>query len=185
MNKEQKRVSRYLCLQAIYASDLDVDKSDSSKKQFNNIKIILHEMVNDIKIEKEKFLKDNTQDPLIIPNIIVDYELVELFDNISKEQISYSHKLFELLRINKDYVDSLIKDRLNNWDMSRLALIDKLILRMSTAEMFFMDEVPPKVSIAEGVEIAKVFSTKDSSSFVNGILDAIYNEVYIKRITEK
>ena len=81
--------------------------------------------------------------------------------------------------VNKEYVDELIQARLNNWDMSRLALIDKLILRMSTAEMFFMDEVPPKVSIAEGVEIAKIFSTKDSSSFVNGILDAIYNDTYM------
>ena len=45
-------------------------------------------------------------------------------------------------------------------------------------------KVPPKVSIAEGVEIAKIFSTKDSSSFVNGILDAIYNDEYIKRITK-
>ena len=60
--------------------------------------------------------------------------------------------------------------------MKRLALIDKIILRMSISEMLFFDEIPPKVSIAEGVEIAKEFSTKDSSGFVNGILDAVYNE---------
>ena len=179
MDKEQKRVSRYLCLQAIYAMDLDIGKKGSSKKQISNIKAILDELVNDIKIENEKLLKDNSEDKSI------DFELINLFEGISKDQISYAHKLFELLIINKDYVDSLIKDRLNNWDMSRLALIDKLILRMSTAEMFFMDEVPPKVSIAEGVEIAKFFSTKDSSSFVNGILDAIYNEVYVKEVSEK
>ena len=110
--------------------------------------------------------------------------MIDLFDNLGKDQITYSQKLFDLFLKNKDYIDKLIQDRLNNWDMSRLALIDKLILRMSTAEMFFMDDVPPKVSIAEGVEIAKVFSTKDSSSFVNGILDAIYNDEYIKRITK-
>ena len=89
-------------------------------------------------------------------------------------------------KINKCYSelsslsDQEIKDRLKNWDISRLAIIDKIILRMSASEMFFIDDVPPKVSIAEGVEIAKVFSTKDSSSFVNGILDAIYNDVYMK-----
>ena len=81
---------------------------------------------------------------------------------------------------NRDFIDKLIQERLKNWDISRLAIIDRIILRMSASEMFFIDEVPPKVSIAEGVEIAKVFSIKDSSSFVNGILDAIYNEVYIK-----
>jgi N utilization substance protein B len=53
---------------------------------------------------------------------------------------------------------------------------------MSASEMIFIDEVPPKVSIVEGVEIAKVFSTEDSSNFVNGILDAIYNEVYINNM---
>ena len=46
--------------------------------------------------------------------------------------------------------------------------------------MLYIDEVPPKVSITEGVEIAKVFSTNDSSSFVNGILDAIFNKIYKK-----
>ena len=56
---------------------------------------------------------------------------------------------------------------------------------MSASEMLFIDEVPPKVSIVEGVEIAKVFSTEDSSNFVNGILDAIYNEVYMKNNKEK
>ena len=178
MDKEQKRISRYLCLQAIYANELDADNQQSSNKQLSNIKAILDEMVDDLKAEKEKLIKNNLED------INIDNQLIDLFDNIEKEQISYSQKLFDLLLVNKEYVDKLIKARLNNWDISRLALIDKLILRMSTTEMFFMDEVPPKVSIAEGVEIAKIFSTKDSSSFVNGILDAIYNEVYIKRIAK-
>ena len=46
---------------------------------------------------------------------------------------------------------------------------------MSISEMFFIEDVPKKVSMAEGIEISKEFSTKDSSSFINGILDAIYN----------
>ena len=66
-------------------------------------------------------------------------------------------------------MDTIIKNKLNNWDITRLAAIDKAILRMSISEMLFIDEIPPKVSITEGVEIAKEFSTDDSSSFVNGI----------------
>ena len=177
MDKEQKRISRYLCLQAIYANELDVDNQQSSKNRFNNIKLILSEMIDDLKSEKEEFEKKSE-------DLKFDTHLIDLFDNLGEDQISYSQKLFDLFLKNKDYIDKLIQERLNNWDMSRLALIDKLILRMSTAEMFFMDDVPPKVSIAEGVEIAKIFSTKDSSSFVNGILDAIYNDEYIKRITK-
>jgi len=178
MDKEQKRISRYLCLQAIYASELDIDNKQTSAKKIDNIKLVLEEMIEDLKSEKKELIKNNSED------LNFDNQLIDLFGSLGKEQISYSQKLFDLLLENKDYIDKLIQDRLNNWDMSRLALIDKLILRMSTAEMFFMDEVPPKVSIAEGVEIAKIFSTKDSSSFVNGILDAIYNDEYIKRITK-
>jgi len=108
-------------------------------------------------------------------------DLGELFDStITKEQNKFSEKLYRVTLANKEYVDSIIKDQLKNWDISRLALLDRLILRMASSEMLYMDEIPPKVSITEGVEIAKLFSTKDSSSFVNGILDAIYNNIYIK-----
>ena len=48
---------------------------------------------------------------------------------------------------------------------------------MAITEMLYIDEVPPKVSITEGVEIAKQFSTEDSSGFINGILDSVYNEI--------
>jgi len=101
-----------------------------------------------------------------------------LFENISKEQIDYIKKLYKTTIDNQEKVDEIIKNKLNNWDITRLATIDKAILRMSISEMLFIDEIPPKVSITEGVEIAKVFSTDDSSSFVNGILDAVYNKIY-------
>jgi N utilization substance protein B len=103
-----------------------------------------------------------------------------LFDNISKEQVDYIKKLYKTTIDNKEKVDAIIIKKLNNWDITRLAAIDKAILRMSISEMLFIDEVPPKVSITEGVEIAKVFSTDDSSSFVNGILDTVYNKIYKK-----
>ena len=76
-----------------------------------------------------------------------------------------------------DEVDIHISSKLKNWDIKRIAIIDKLILRLSLTEMFFFDDVPPKVSIVEGVEIGKVFSNKDSSSFINGVLDSIYNDL--------
>ena len=75
-----------------------------------------------------------------------------------------------------DTIDKLIQDKLKNWAMHRLAIMDKVILRMSISEMFYMEGIPPKVSMAEGIEIAKQFSTTDSSGFINGILDAIYND---------
>ena len=95
--------------------------------------------------------------------------------------IKYGKQLSNLIFQHAIDVDELIKNRSKNWDFDRITLIDKLILRMALVEMIYVDEVPPKVSIAEGVEIAKQFSTEDSSSFINGILDAVYNEIVKKK----
>ena len=95
--------------------------------------------------------------------------------------IKYGKQLSNLIFQHAIEVDELIKNRSKNWDFDRITLIDKLILRMALVEMIYVDEVPPKVSIAEGVEIAKQFSTEDSSSFINGILDAVYNEIVKKK----
>ena len=94
--------------------------------------------------------------------------------------IKYGKQLSKLVFQHSIEVDDLIRNRSKNWDFDRITLIDKLILRMALVEMIYVDEVPPKVSIAEGVEIAKQFSTEDSSSFINGILDAVYNKIVKK-----
>jgi len=95
--------------------------------------------------------------------------------------IKYGKQLSNLIFQHTVEANELIKKRSKNWDFDRITLIDKLILRMALVEMIYVDEVPPKVSIAEGVEIAKQFSTEDSSSFINGILDAVYNEMIKKK----
>ena len=98
-------------------------------------------------------------------------------DKPEKDVIVYSRHLCSLTIQHLDETDTLIKKHSKNWDFERITIMDRLILRMSLAEMLFEDEVPPKVSITEGVEIAKQFSTSDSSSFINGIMDAVYNDL--------
>ena len=61
--------------------------------------------------------------------------------------------------------------------MERISVIDRNILRIAVHELIFMDDIPPKVTINEAIEIAKKFGTGDSSDFVNGILDKIKNEL--------
>ena len=95
--------------------------------------------------------------------------------------VKYGKQLSNLIFQHTIEVDELIKNRSKNWDFDRITLVDKLILRMALVEMIYINEVPPKVSIAEGVEIAKQFSTEDSSGFINGILDAVYNEMIKKK----
>ena len=63
---------------------------------------------------------------------------------------------------NKNFLVETISKYLENWEWSRVALLDRLILQMATAELFYIDDVPPKVKIAEAIEIAKQYSTSDS-----------------------
>lgn len=70
--------------------------------------------------------------------------------------------------------DELINSKVKNWELERLALIDTIILKMGLAELIYFEDIPPKVTINEAVDLAKEFSTRNSGKFVNGILDAMF-----------
>jgi len=70
-------------------------------------------------------------------------------------------------------IDDIIVKVAENWDIERMAVIDRNLLRMGIAEILFLDDVPEKVTINEAIEIAKKFSTEKSGKFVNGVLDKV------------
>jgi len=70
-------------------------------------------------------------------------------------------------------IDAEIKAVAQNWDLTRMAYVDRTILRIGTYELMFREDVPAKVSINEAIELAKRFSTENSGTFVNGVLDKI------------
>ena len=72
-----------------------------------------------------------------------------------------------------DEIDVLIRRYTLNWELDRIALIDRTCLRLALYEMLYCDDIPPVVSINEAVDIAKQFSTAESGKFVNGILDKV------------
>ncbi len=76
----------------------------------------------------------------------------------------------------RDEIDVLLKDAAQNWQLHRMAVVDRNILRMAVFEMMNLDAVPTKVTINEAIELGKRFSTKQSGSFINGILDRIRRE---------
>jgi N utilization substance protein B len=78
---------------------------------------------------------------------------------------------------HRDESDELIRKYSKNWDLPRIAAVDRNILRLAIYEMLHRDDIPPVVSINEAVDIAKRFSTQDSGKFVNGILDSVKNEL--------
>jgi N utilization substance protein B len=103
-------------------------------------------------------------------------DVLELCDDSfnNSENDIYTRELFNCVVEKKLWADDLISQCLENWEYGRVAILDKILLRMGVSEIYHIDDVPPKVSISEMVEIAKVYSTEESSSFVNGILDTIY-----------
>jgi N utilization substance protein B len=76
---------------------------------------------------------------------------------------------------NRPRLDDIIREVVQNWDLSRMATIDRNILRLGAYELLHRDDIPPKVSINEAIELGKRYSTAESGTFVNGILDRIKN----------
>ena len=89
----------------------------------------------------------------------------------------YGLQLARTVRMRGGEIDRLIQSASEHWDVSRLAVLDRIILRMAIAELISEPDVPSKVCINEAVEIAKKFSAENSSRFVNGILDAISRQL--------
>lgn len=71
-------------------------------------------------------------------------------------------------------IDALIQRHARQWDLSRLSVVDRNILRLAIFELLDCSDVPPAVVIDEAVELAKMFDTEEGAHFVNGILDAVY-----------
>lgn len=74
---------------------------------------------------------------------------------------------------NIEPIDKLISKHATNWQIKRMAVIDRNVMRFAVYELLFTEDIPPKVSINEAIDIAKKYGDKDSGKFVNGILDKI------------
>lgn len=107
-----------------------------------------------------------------------DRILVDFWKNIEAEpEVSdFAAKLVIGAIRNKKKIDEVISKYASNWKMSRMAVIDRNVLRIATYELLFCDDIPPKVSINEAVDLAKKFGDTESGKFVNGILDKIKKE---------
>jgi len=70
-------------------------------------------------------------------------------------------------------IDQVIREIAQNWDIERMAVIDRNVLRMATYELVHCPDIPPKVSINEAIELGKRYSTQNSGGFINGVLDRV------------
>jgi N utilization substance protein B len=107
-------------------------------------------------------------------DFLIDAILTEV-DNPSDKK--FGTDLINRVLANRDVLEKEIMNRVTNWELDRIAVLDKILLQMGFAEILFFPDIPPKVSINEVIEIAKEYSTSNSGKFINGILDSFLSEL--------
>ena len=90
-----------------------------------------------------------------------------------KKLVGFAEVLINGVQAHKPRIDALISEVAENWRLDRMAAIDRNILRLGAFEIIYCPDVPTKVAINEALELAKRYSTAQSSRFVNGILDRL------------
>jgi N utilization substance protein B len=91
----------------------------------------------------------------------------------NKKTIPYARQLLNGVHEQKEAIDKMISRHAENWRLERMSVIDRNILRLAVFELLYQGDVPASVAINEAVEISRRYSTDDSGSFINGILDTI------------
>jgi transcription antitermination factor NusB len=113
-------------------------------------------------------------------NDLVSQPLDECEDFLRSEERDvetrrFARRLVEGTLEHKVEIDEMIQGVAQNWNISRMAVVDRNVLRLATHELLHCRDIPPKVAINEAIEIGKRYSTQNSGAFINGILDKIMN----------
>jgi N utilization substance protein B len=156
--EEDKELWRKLYKAFVFDNEELDDLIEEQSLYWNDDKAIVDTFV--IKTIK-RFAEDAHGNSLLLP---------EYKDDSDKE---FACKLFRNAITNAEEYRKLMSENSKNWDMSRLAFMDVVIMQVALAELMTQDDIPLSVTLNEYVEIAKYYSTAKSGSFVNGLLDAI------------
>jgi transcription antitermination protein NusB len=113
----------------------------------------------------------------------LEYVFKDMLDAVKSDDpiYSFTRDIIGKTYDHREELDSHIRHRSNNWDFDRIAIIDKIILRIAICEFLFFFDIPPKVSIDEAIELSKLYSTEKSSSFINGILDSVLEDLKLNQ----
>lgn len=99
-------------------------------------------------------------------------------EDIAEEMKNFTSELVKGVAQNLGLIDAKVTQYATNWQLSRMAVVERNILRLSGFELMFRNDIPPKVSINEAVELAKKYSGSEAGKFVNAILDKIKQETH-------
>lgn len=92
----------------------------------------------------------------------------------------FARRIIQGVTEHRKEIDQMIEERSEHWRLDRMTIIDRNILRMAIFELLHCNDVPPKVTLNEAIDLGKRFGSEESGSFINGILDRIQNETIRK-----
>ena len=115
------------------------------------------------------------------------FETQKTSESISEDRLTKKDKEFFNLLVDgtneqKEFIDKKIMDNSLGWQKERIAKVDLSILRLGVFELFFVEDIPESVTANEAIEMAKRFSTEESSSFINGIIGKIIRDKNIQSV---
>ena len=160
----------YICRSIIFKNDVftsffeDLDLDWSENKPI--VRSLVLKTLKSVKAESEDFL---------VADISYNWE----------DDSAYVIELFKKTVQEDEYLESLLKGRLQNWDIDRVAMTDRILLKVALVELIYFPSIPTKVTINEFIEVSKTFSTPKSKKFVNGILDGLSADLLDKGIIKK
>lgn len=168
--EEDWKILDYICRGIIFKNDVFTSFFEDIDLDWSENKPIIRSLV----LKTLKSVKEESKD-LQIADISYNWE----------DDSEYVKELFKFTARESEYLEGLLKEKLQNWDIERVAMTDKVLLKMALAELINFPSIPTKVTINEFIEISKTFSTPKSKKFVNGILDGLCIELVDKGIIKK
>ncbi|MBX7242394.1 MAG: transcription antitermination factor NusB [Bacteroidia bacterium] len=121
---------------------------------------------------------------LLLAETEKEVEVLEKNKGISGDVKLLKTLFFETIR-NAEMYDSYLREKAANWDIERIARLDRVLMQMAICELLNFEEIPVKVTLNEYMELAKEYSTPDSSKFINGVLDALIQLFISKGLIRK
>jgi N utilization substance protein B len=187
-NFEETRDHVKKTYQALAATDIYNEYIAHQGRDKNAEKDILTFVFTDLMLPNEDFITHLEEhftnwddDAEMMDQLMLNYlqkpANYNLQDMVGAEKWDFARELLRAVTEKKEFVTSLIKPKLINWDADRIALLDMILMQMGVCEFLYFETIPPKVTINEYIDIAKEYSTPQSGQFVNGILDKIHKEL--------
>lgn len=171
-----------------YTSEKSRSKSEEKEILeyiFENLMLDDEDFISDC---EEKFIHINDDMETVVglfKKVLSKPATFDFLEKPDEEKMQFASDLLKTTLEKNEYCLELVKPKLQNWELDRIAVIDMILLKMGICEILYFDTIPTKVTLNEYIDIAKEYSTEKSGHFVNGILDSILKDLQAKNKIHK